>query len=162
MMSRGAAEETTAHLPWTSICLTCFSWPREAGLAGLVLAGVLLGRLSRMIFLGMGGPAPASPPLPHALAPAACERHFVDNVPSYFLPLGKVPAWMQLRQPRRCLVEWAWTEAFDKAFLGTVEGEALATGFGGIVRRATWAANPVVTKQMHRDPDDQELFKEVF
>ena len=58
------------------------------------------------------------------------------------------------------MVDRAWTEAFDRAFLGAVEeGEALAVGFGGIVRRATWAGNQVVTKQMYRDPDDQELFK---
>jgi len=51
---------------------------------------MLLGRLSRMNFPGMGGPAPA---LPRALASVACERHFADyHVPCYLLPPGKMPA----------------------------------------------------------------------
>ena len=56
-----------------------------------------------------------------------------------------------------------WSDLFDKAFLGIVEeADKLAEGFGGIVRSGNLAGQRVVTKQMHRDLEDLELFKELY
>ena len=61
------------------------------------------------------------------------------------------------------MTQWAWTDAFEKVFLGVVdEGEVLAAGFGETVRQGLWENRLVVTKQFHRDDDIQELLKEVF
>ena len=80
-------------------------------------------------------------------------------VPSFLLPAEI----MQLREQRRFMTQWAWTETFEQAYLGTVdEGEMLAGGFGGTVRTGVWKGFVVVTKEMHRDAKSEELFKEVF
>ena len=83
------------------------------------------------------------------------------------LPPGIVPSFLlpaeitQLREQRRFMTQWAWTETFEQAYLGTVgEGEMLAGGFGGTVRTGVWRF-AVVTKAMHRDAKSEELFKQV-
>ena len=56
-----------------------------------------------------------------------------------------------------------WNESFDSAFLGTVtETDVLASGFGGVVRAGYVSEHQVASKEMHRDDDDEELFKEVY
>jgi predicted Ser/Thr protein kinase len=56
-----------------------------------------------------------------------------------------------------------WNESFDRAFLGTVtETEVLASGFGGVVRAGYVSEYQVASKEMHRDDDDEELFKEIY
>ena len=48
-------------------------------------------------------------------------------------------------------------------FLGTVtETEVLASDFGGVVRAGYVSEHQVASKEMHRDDDDEELFKEVY
>ena len=55
---------------------------------------------------------------------------------------------------------FSWTELFDDAYLGNVaESKALAAGFGGRVRVGRLSEHAIVTKEMFRDEDDEELWK---
>ena len=102
----------------------------------------------------------AAPPV-QLLSPEAPKAD--PFVPSYLLPTERMPICMHVRQERRFMTQWAWTDAFEKAFLGVVdEGEVLAAGFGETVRQGLWENRLVVAKQFHRDDDIQELLKEVF
>ena len=56
-----------------------------------------------------------------------------------------------------------WSAAFESAFLGAVvENHAIARGFHGIVRTGVLEEREVVTKEMFRDSDDEQLFTEAY
>jgi len=56
-----------------------------------------------------------------------------------------------------------WSPIFDAAFLGGVtEGPVVTSGFGGVIRAGRLGQVPVVTKQLHRDPDNEDFFKELY
>ena len=86
------------------------------------------------------------------------------TAPPWLQPCHARPAWMRTRQVNRFMARPVpWNESFDRAFLGTVtETEVLASGFGGIVRSGYVSEHQVASKEMHRDDDDEELFKEVY
>eukprot|EP00435_Cladocopium_sp_Y103_P016520 s3541_g4.t1 len=98
------------------------------------------------------------------------EGDVADHVAASSVQPGSTTAWAQLQQNSRRILSsdicWAWPEAFDKAYLGEVEeGEQIAAGFGGIVRLGhlkNHQVDPVATKELHRDPGDEVLFKEVY
>lgn len=87
--------------------------------------------------------------------------------PSYLKPPGApgTASWTPLREKSRRVINWDWSEAFDNAYLGTVqETERIASGFGGTVCHGSLEDHPdlrIVSKEMHRDSEDEELFKEV-
>ena len=71
--------------------------------------------------------------------------------PSYLQPPGA--SWTALREKSRGMISLDWSESFDKA-----------SGFGGTVRHGSLEEHPdldIVPKEMFRDSEDEELFKEV-
>lgn len=86
------------------------------------------------------------------------------TAPPWLQPCHARPAWMRTRQVNRFMARPVpWNESFDRAFLGTVtETEVLASGFGGVVRAGYVSEYQVASKEMHRDDDDEELFKEIY
>lgn len=73
------------------------------------------------------------------------------------------PAWMQTRQVNTFMARPVpWNESFDNAFLGTVtETDVLAFGFGGVVRAGCVSEHQFFSKELRRDDNHEELFKEV-
>ena len=64
---------------------------------------------------------------------------FTDHLAASSVQPASTTAWTQLQQNSRRILSldicWAWSEAFDNAYLGEVEeGEQIGAGFGGIVR----------------------------
>lgn len=56
-----------------------------------------------------------------------------------------------------------WNESFDAADLGVVtEAEVLGSGFGGVVCAGRVGEHQIASKELYRDDEDEELFKEVY
>ena len=84
------------------------------------------------------------------------ERDFADHFVASSAQPASITAWAQLQQNSRRILSLdicrAWSEAFDKAYLGEVEeGKRIAAGFGGIVRLGHLKhhqVGPVATKEL--------------
>ena len=92
------------------------------------------------------------------------STHAVAVTPPWLEPLHARPSWMHERQSRRFMARpVCWNESFDAAFLGVVtEAEVLGSGFGGVVRAGIVGEHQIASKELHRDDEDEEMFKEVY
>lgn len=115
---------------------------------------------------GPHGPhEPHGPHGPHATG-AELESAGTSTLTGQFpwLQAHARPDWMRVRQSSRFMTRpMEWSPLFDDAFLGSVEEhEDLAFGFGGTVRAGRLAQLEVVFKQLHNDPDNEALFRELY
>ena len=119
---------------------------------------------ARDLELGMLGSGDAGDDSPGSVGLTGSGDCRICTAPPWLQPCHSRPAWMQTRQVNRFMARPVpWNESFDNAFLGTVvETDVLASGFGGVVRAGSISEHHIVSKELHRDDDDEELFKEVY